>query len=476
MPFEDIREFIAKLEAEGEVQRIEEEVDWNLEAAAIQRRGYEENLPIPFFQKIKDYPAGFRLIGGGVNNYRRIAIAFGLPPNTHPKEIIEEYLKRKNKPIKPVIVKDGPCKENIRVGKKVDLFELPIPMVHQGDGGRYLGTWHMTISKELGGDWVNWGMYRHMVHDKNKAGILMVSPQQHVHYMFHRGYEPKGKPMDVAIVIGVEPMSTMCALTPMPHGVSEANIAGGLRGEPVKLVKCETSDLYVPASAEIVVEGEMRPNDKMDEGPFGEYTGYMAGGRGPRPVIHVKAITFRNNPIFTFCCQGIPATDSCAVAITAAAETLEILRSRGIPVVAVSIPPEAANVITVVAVKNTYGGLVDDVIHTCWSAKRANGMPYIFVVEDDVDPFNIGQVLHVLATKCHPYKGITRLEHAHSNNILPFLTRQEQTSGLGAKAYFDCTWPRDWDPKDIPIRVSFDKIFPEAIQKKALKKWHKYGY
>lgn len=476
MPFEDFREFIAKLEAEGELQHIEEEVDWDLEAGAMLRRSYEQKLPVPLFEKIKGYPKGYRLCGGGVANYRQIAISLGMEPDTHPKQIVEEYLNRKQKRVKPVVVKSGPCKENIRIGKDVDLFELPVPMVHDGDGGRFIGTWHLSISRDLETDWVNWGMYRHMVHDKNSAGILLVSPAQHLHCMYHQSYEPRKKTMDVAIVIGVDPVLTLCAVSPLPYGVSEVEVAGALRGKPVKLVKCETIDLMVPATAEIVIEGEMRPGERKDEGPFGEYTGYMAGTRSPRPVIHVKAITYRNDPILTFCSQGTPVSDGGIVEIAAAAEILESLRARGLPVTAVSIPPEAVTTLTVVAVKNAYFGIADDVAHACWASKKANSMPYLVIVEDDVDPFDMTQVVHALVTKCHPYRGIVRTERTHSSSLLPFLSREEKKFGLGAKAYFDCTWPFDWDPADIPKRASFDCLYPPEIQKKALAKWRKYGH
>ena len=128
MPYKDIREIIAKLEAEGEMQRIEEEVDWNLEAGAIARRTLEEKLPAPYFQKIKDSPQGFKLTSGFLANHRRIAMAFDMNPDTHPRELIEEYLRRKQKQIKPVLVNEGPCKENIQIGDDVNLFKFPVTL------------------------------------------------------------------------------------------------------------------------------------------------------------------------------------------------------------------------------------------------------------------------------------------------------------------------------------------------------------
>jgi UbiD family decarboxylase len=239
MPFKDLREFIAKLEEEGEAIKIAEEVDWNLEVSAILRRSAEEGLPAPFFQKIKGYPQGYRLFGNSANSFRRMAISMDLKPDTHPRELIEEYIRRRHKPIKPVLVSTGPCKENVHIGDDVNLLEFPVPMQHEGDGGRYIGTWHVTIVKDPDSGWVNWGMYRHMLQSKNSVGILLASLAKHLAIIRDRSYLPKNKAMEVAIAIGVEPISAMCAASPLPVGVSEVDVVGGLRGEPVELVKCE---------------------------------------------------------------------------------------------------------------------------------------------------------------------------------------------------------------------------------------------
>ncbi|MFC2013675.1 UbiD family decarboxylase [Chloroflexota bacterium] len=476
MPFNDIREFIARLEAEGEVQRIEEEIDWNLEAGAILRQSNEQDLPAPFFQKVKGYPEGYKLIGGIMDNHKRVAIGMDLDPNTPAKELIEEYLRRKQQPIKPVLIDDGPCKENICIGDKVDLLKFPVPLVHDCDGGRYIGTLHLTISKDLDSDWVNWGMYRHMLHNKNTVGIQMSTPARHLWQMYTKSYEPRQKPMEVAIAIGVEPISTFCASTPMPPGVSEVDIAGGIRGEPVELIKCETVDLTVPATAEIIIEGEFRPSVMIDEGPFGEFTGYIGGGRRPMPVIHVNAVTHRNNPILTIACPGIPIEDSNGVSVTRGAEFLQVLRARGLPVSGVYVPPEGASFLVIVAVKPSFANVADEIAHVIWATAMGRATPYIIIVDDDVDPFNMTQVTHAVATRCHPYRGIVRLEHTAGTPMFPWLSPYERKYFLGAKAYFDCTWPVDWNPSDVPGKVSFDTAYPPHVQQKARVTWSKYGY
>ena len=478
MPFKDLREFIGRLEKEGDAQRIEEEVDWDIEAGAMVRRSNEQGLPAPLFQKIKGYPEGYRIFGSPLATQRRLAIAMDMKPNASTKELQEEYLKRKKHPIKPVLIKDGPCKENICIGDEVDLLKFPAPMVHYGDGGRFIGTWHLDINKDPDSDWVNWGIYRHMIHNKNTIGIV-ADPYTHFGTLNTQKYEARNKPMEVAIAIGTEPVSTFCATAPMSYGVSEVDIAGGIRGEPMELLKCEAVDLEVPAASEIVIEGEMRPHETMDEGPFGEYTGYMAALRYPRPVIHVKAVTHRNNPILTMTSMGIPVTDDHVImSVSLAAELQEILTGRGLPVTAVSAFPETCYLLAVVAVKVPFANVASDIAMVIWASRCGNTIPYIIVVEDDVDPFNMAEVFFSLATKCHPSRGIHRLEHVSAIGFEPWADRHEREYLVGAKAYFDCTWPVDWAPIDVPVKAAFanTKMYPLGVQQKALDKWRKYGY
>lgn len=482
MSFKDLREFIAKLEEVGEAKRIEEEVDWNLEAGAMVRRAGELGLPAPFFQNIKgdnfvqnikgDKNEYGRIFGGVLSKVRRVAVAMDMDPDTPVRDLIDEYICRKSQPIKPVLVKDGPCKENIQIGDKIDLLKFPVPLVHEGDGGRYIGTWHLTITKDPETDWVNWGMYRHMLHDRNTVG-LQAGPATHIRKIQAKSGD---RPMEIAIAIGVEPASTICAASPIPYGVTEVDIAGGIRGNPIELVKCETVDLEVPATAEIVIEGEVRPGDLRDEGPFGEYTGYVGGRRLPRSVVHVKAVTHRNNPIFTMSCMGVPVGDDHAVqAVTRSAGFLEALKAEGIPVVGVYVPPEASTYMVVVAIRSPEGR-ADHVAHTVWASRVGGSTPYVVVVGEDVDPFNLPQVIHTLCTRCHPTRGIHPMPGSTQSALVPFLTRHEQLHLIGAKVYFDCTWPPDWGSDDIPPKCSFDTIYPSEVQKKALYVWKKYGY
>jgi 4-hydroxy-3-polyprenylbenzoate decarboxylase len=475
MPLKDLREFIDKLEQAGEAIRIEEEVDWHLEAGAMIRHSDEARLPAPLFQKVKGYPNGYRLFGDVLGSQRRIAIAMDIDPDSPTKYIIDEYLRRKKNPIKPVVVDDGPCKENVFVGDDVDLLRLPVPMVHEGDGGRFIGTSHITIAKDSTSEWVNWGMYRHMLQNKNTIS-LQAAPFTHVMRVLTRNWDATNQSSEIAIAIGPEPISMMCAASPIPTGVSEVDIVGGVRGEPLELVTCETVELLVPATAEIVIEGEVSRGDLMEEGPFGEFTGYMGGHRELRPAIRVKAVTYRNDPILTVGNEGMPVTNTHAIAsITWAAEFFELLRAHGYPVAAVAEPVEGVQMLAVVAIKAD-SCRADEVAHAIWGSRAGASTPYIIVVEDDVDPFDLGEVVHAIISKCHPSRGIVKADHCTGMALIPWLSRHEQKHLIGARAYFDCTWPRDWPSDEVPRKCSLKNIYPPEIQQKALDKWGKYGY
>ncbi|MDO8634736.1 MAG: UbiD family decarboxylase, partial [Dehalococcoidia bacterium] len=299
----DNREFIDVLKKHKELVEINEQVHWDMEMGAIVRRASEIGAPAPLFLNVKDYP-GSRVLGGPVANFKRIALAMGMDADTHPREVIREFTKRSNNPIKPVLVKDAPCQENVIKGDDVDLSMFPAPMVHGGDGGRYIGTWHFVLADDPDEGWSNWGMYRQMLHNERHMGglILPASDMGKIKVK----YESQGKTMPFATVIAPDPLSAIASTVSPPPGISEVDLAGGLMGKAIELVQCKTVDLRVPATAEIILEGEILKDVFVDEGPFGEYTGYRSSPRMPRAVYKVNCITFRNNPIFAMTNMGIP--------------------------------------------------------------------------------------------------------------------------------------------------------------------------
>ncbi len=473
MVFDDNRQFIQALERTGDVVRIKQEVDWDIEVGSIIRRTNELKGPAVLFEKLKDYPPGYRIFGSPLGTHRRLAIAMGLQPDAHPKGIQNEFESRIQDTIKPVVTSEAPCQENVLLGEDVDLYRFPAPMVHYGDGGRFMGTWHLVVTKDPDSDWVNWGIYRMMIFNKNHIGVHLTLGNDGGK-IFLRKYAPKKEPMPVAVAIGADPLSSMMGCAYVGRGRSEADFAGGLRGRPVELVKCRTNDLLVPAHAEVVLEGEVLPYFTF-EGPFGEFPGYRSG-LSLHPVMRVEAITYRHAPILTMTCVGIPVDDGDICQNMAAAVGLKKrLREHGVPVADVHVPPEGASHLAVVSLKVPGNQVMDQVAD--FGFVPALGEVKIMLVNEDIDIYDLDQVCHAFATKCHPARGIKVVEHPYAVPLTPFLSHAERAAGKGCRVIFDCTWPSEWSlDEDIPPRSSFNDMYPPEIRERILWNWQNYGF
>lgn len=470
----DNREFIEQLKKSGDLRSVAREVDWELEMGAMVRKTNEDGGPAILFEKIKDYP-GYRALGAPLATFRRFAIAMGLSPDTPPGELIAEYENRLNNPIKPVMVSSAPCQENIKLDEEVDLFSLPVPLVHDGDGGRYIGTWHINIAKDPDSDWVNWGTYRLQLNSRNiMSGLCLPSSDQG--RIFYGKYVPKNKPMPFVVAIGADPLSSMVGMASFGVGVNEVDYAGGLLGKPIELTKAITCDIPVPADAEIILEGELLPGAIAEEGPFGEYTGYRSSPRAPRSVYKVKAITYRNNPIFTMTCFGVPVDDhALSLSVIRSVDIKKFLNDNGVPVTAVFVPPEGVTMLAVVGVKNLYSNVAQQVGQLIFGTKFGGlWMSTVIVVDEDVNVYNMKEVIHAWITKCHPVRGITVLPRAVASPLHPFLDAHERAWSKGCKAIYDCTWPLDWSrEKDVPQKTAFSTVYPKEIQDRVLSSWEK---
>jgi 4-hydroxy-3-polyprenylbenzoate decarboxylase len=460
----------------GDAVTVEREVDWNLEIGAITRLCCERSGPAPFFQKVKDYPKGYRVFGAPLATFRRLAIAMDLDPDASFEEIRKTYVSGSEKPIKPRLVKDGPCKENMIAGDDVDLLKFPVPLVHQGDGGRYIGTFHIIATKDPDTGWVNWGMYRQMVHTKNTMGGL-IAPAQHIGMIYREKYEARNEPMEFAAAIGTEPVTALLGGAGIPKGVNEVDVVGGIRRAPLDIVKCETVDLEVPATSEIVIEGVVNPKERKQEGPFGEYGGYRSIPSLPRPIYTVKAITHRNDPILTVSNMGTPVDDADIIqGMTMAAEIYIALKKDGFPVTGVYTPPECCCSTVVVATKVPYANVAARIAAGVWASSVGHFVVKIIIVDADVDPTNMREVLHAWSTKCHPIRGTTVIPQAVMTPAYPYYSPEETHYNTGCNVYYDCTFPKRWPKEHIATRSSFKDIYPEDVQEKVLANWKAYGF
>ncbi len=472
MAGKDLRTFLAAIEASGDLVRIDQQVDWDLELCALGRLACERDGPAMLFANVKDYGPDWPVLVNPIATWRRLAVALGLPPETTVPRLYETYAEREQNLIPPRIVSGGRCKEVVIPGDRVDLFELPAPMVHEGDGGRYLGTWDLVVSKDPTTGWVNWGIYRFMVHNERLL-TGFPRPTSHLGKMFLDHYVPARRPMPIAIAIGCDLPSHLAAAATFKMGGNEAELAGGLGEQPVELVKCETSDLYVPASAEMVIEAEVLPDRIAQEGPYGEYPGYRTGEMGHSICARVTAITHRRKPILTVDVTGLKDCSSIVTSISGAIAIQRRLEKHGVPVAAVYVPPEGAVHLAVVSVHRGGAEIAGRVLQTL-TARRAL-LSKIIVVDDDVDVFNLAAVLHAFATKCHPGNGIhvTRYE-GRANTLTPCYSQAERVARCGATAAFDATWPLEWPAEIIPVRATFDSS-PADLQKRVLERWKALG-
>ena len=329
MAFKDLRGFILTLESLGELSRIKEEVDWRYEIAGWTRYSYDmkPSGPALLLENIKDYEPGYRILTGGLGSYRRVAIALNLNPDTSIRKIVDVYKDRVAKPIPPVMVSDGPVKENIHLGKDVNVLEFPVPWWTPRDGGRYIGTWHCNVTKNPTTGIRNLGVYRMQVYDNKRVGIgFSPNSDMGIHYSQK---ERLNESLEMAVVIGADETLVLAASTGVPENVDEYGIAGALKEEPVELVKCETIDLEVPANAEIVIEGKVLPHKRKLEGPFGEYTGYHNKNATMYPVFEVTGVTHRDNAIFRGMLSGKPIVeDHIIFSILAGANLLNLRGGR----------------------------------------------------------------------------------------------------------------------------------------------------
>ena len=417
---------------------------------------------------------GSPLAKGWHSDFSRLAIALEMDPKSSYQQLMDECMKRMSQPIRPMQVKEGPCKENILKGADINLFQLPAPYLHEGDGGRYLDTFGVTATRDPDSDWVNWGVYRHMIHKKSILGGI-VNPHQHIGMMYYQRYESRGNPMPFAIFFGGCPTTAIMGSMNPPAGVSEAEVAGGLRRQALYLVKCETNDLLVPATSEIVIEGHVRPHERWDEGPFGEATGYRASPRMPRPVFRVDCVTHRNNPIMPISCAGTDL-DECEILYGVFSNTSAAKRelaAAGLPVRDAYSAPGLKFALLIVTVEKGHPGIADRVVSVIRGCKLGVRFQYVMVIEDDVEATNFTEALHAVMTRTHPGRGLQIFGLAPAHPLVPFLDLHDKMHARGAAITFDATTPAD---QTRPDRMSFESSFPDAVKNLVLANWSdKYG-
>jgi 4-hydroxy-3-polyprenylbenzoate decarboxylase len=426
-PHLDLREFLTRIDKAGELLRIPR-ADWNLEMGTLAESVNERsNAPAILFDDIPGYPKGFRTLSGSTNSMKRLAITLGFPVPSHPLDVVRAYRDRMktHAPIPPRVVGKGPVLENVLSGNDVDVLKFPVPFLHELDGGRYIGTDDLVIMRDPEGDWVNCGTYRVMVHDAKRVGVWM-SPGKHGRQIREK-YFKAGKPCPVLVSCGHDPMLFLAGGNELRFGLSEYDYAGGHRGMPFDVIESQLHGLPMPAHAEIVLEGEMHPGETAPEGPFGEFTGYYAGGKSEQPVIRVQRVYHRNDPILTMATPMRPPSDfSYSKCVMKAGMIWDEVERAGVSGVKGVWCHEAggARMFNVIAIKQAYAGHSKQAAMAAASCQSGSYLGrFVTVVDDDIDPTNLFEVLWAMCTRCDPAEDIDIIRKMWSGPLDPRIPR-----------------------------------------------------
>jgi len=470
----DLRNWLEDVDRHGELKNISG-VDCDLDMSGICEIIAAEKIepnPVIMFDNIPGYPKGFRTLYAIFGSPWRIAKTLGLPEDkTDRMSLLHSWNEKvDNIPmIPPEFVDSAPFLENVETGNQVDLLKFPSPKHHELDGGRYFGTCHGVIQKDPDTGYVNMGTYRVMLVDENHLALHILEGQ-HGSIIMNSKYFSRGQKMPVVIAIGMDPTLWFSSFTRLSYGASEYDYAGGIKGEPVKVIKGEYTGLPIPANAEIIVEGECYPGKTVEEGPFGEWHGYY-GNMGlqtvSEPVMEVKAVYYRNNPIMTCQLPARPSLDTSAItmAVTNSSAIWKRLEGSGIPgIKGVWCYSEVAGdgLFIVISIEQLYPG------HSREVGLTASQFPhqgrYTIVVEEDIDPSDLEQVLWAICTRCKPHEAIEILNHCRSNSADPTISMDEKRKYKvtpkplhNSRAVIDACRPLEWKQDWYPIaRLSSD--------------------
>lgn len=473
MAYNGIREWLGALEKDGDLKHISG-ASWDLEMSGICEILYREGkrpLPALLFDNIPGYPEGYRTLYGFISSPRRLAKALYIPlanNEMNPLAVAQSWHKKAEslKLITPRFVDSGPVQENFDEGDNVNLMKFPTPRFHEADGGRYIGTAHAVIQGDPDSNWVNLGVYRCMLVDHNHIALHIVG-KKHGRHIFDEKYFSKGKVMPVAIAIGIDPALWFASgLSDVPFGVSEYDYAGGIRGEPLEVIKGPFTGFPVPANAEIVIEGECHPDDLVDEGPFGEWCGYYANlglAKVPEPVIRVKDVLYRNNPILTCSDPAVPPSEYTAwKAIEHSAMIWGNLEREGVPgIKGVWCHEEGGGTLfNAISIHQMYAGHAMEV-GLIAAARVTTVGRYTVVVDEDIDPSNLSQVIWAVATRADPER-IQILKNCRSSSIDTTISPEEKRKWklapkplVASRAIIDACQPYQWKSEWYPsARIS----------------------
>jgi 4-hydroxy-3-polyprenylbenzoate decarboxylase len=487
MQYKDLRDFLAQLEARGELKRIHMEVDPILEMTEVCDRILKAQGPAVLFEHPKGH--GMPVLGNLFGTPKRVALGMGQESVEALREVgkLLAYLKEPDPPrglkdawdklpvlkqvlnMAPKQLNNAPCQEVIWEGNNVDLGRIPIQTCWPGDAAPLI-TWGLTVTRGPNKIRQNLGIYRQQVIAPNK--VIM-------RWLAHRGgaldfreftLANPGKPYPLAVALGADPATILGAVTPVPDSLSEYQFAGLLRGAKTEVVKCIGNDLQVPASAEIVLEGAIRPDETALEGPYGDHTGYY-NEQETFPVFTIERITMRRNPIYHSTYTGKPPDEPAILGVALNEVFVPLLQKQFPEITDFYLPPEGCSYrMAVVSMKKQYAGHSKRVMFGIWSFLRQfMYTKFIIVTDDDINVRDWKEVIWAVTTRVDPARDTLIIE----NTPIDYLDFASPVSGLGGKMGLDATnkFPgetnREWG---API------VMNDTIKKRVDAFWSELGF
>ncbi len=486
MQYKDLRDFIGQLESRGELKRVRVDVDPRLEMTEICDRTLRRGGPAILFER----PTGFDMpvLGNLFGTPKRVAMGMGADDPSALRDIgqLLAFLRQPEPPkgfrdawdqlpvfrkvlsMGPKVLRRAPCQEIVLEGEQVDLGRIPIQTCWPGDAGPLI-TWALVITRGPHKERQNLGIYRQQVIGRNR--VIM-------RWLAHRGgaidfaewcKAHPGKPFPVAVALGADPATILGAVTPVPDTLSEYAFAGLLRGSKTELVRCMGSDLQVPASAEIVLEGHIYPDDMAPEGPFGDHTGYY-NEVDHFPVFTVERITHRPEPIYHSTYTGRPPDEPAILGVALNEVFVPILQKQFPEIVDFYLPPEGCSYrMAIVTMRKQYPGHAKRVMLGVWSFLRQfMYTKFVIVADEDINARSWEDVIWAMTTRMDPARDTVMID----NTPIDYLDFASPVSGLGSKIGFDATnkWPgetsREWGQ---PIQMD------DEIKRRVDTRWADYG-